>query len=436
MPGRHSPSVSLVVLNWNGKAHLEHCLQSLLDLDYDPGCLEVILCDNGSSDGSVDYVRTRFPRVKLVPLDYNHGFAEGNNLAAAKASGQWLGFLNNDMWVERDWLTNLVAVLDDHPHAICLASRIKNWDGSLLDFIGGGVNYQGHGFQVDHGEKSSHRDIERRVLFACGGAMLIRRAAFAEVGGFDPDYFAYFEDVDLGWRLNLLGREVWYTPRATVFHRHHGTASSLPAHKLRVLYERNALFTVYKCLEDQNLDRVLPTALLLLNERALRLAQHNPGEFRIQTDTLADSAGNSAQQLQPLPKRAGRVFRDEGPKQALIKALKLTRWSARSAIAKASLAIARRLRPDLAPQLPDDHVGWPNITASHFEAVSEFAHALDRLKAKRCSLQERRQVTDRDLLPLFEDPFFANYTDQRYVDFYQWITRVQGLHDRFSISPD
>src|SRR5207237_6141361 len=147
-----------------------------------------------------------------------------------------------------------------HPGAACLASRIKTWDGSALDFIGGGVNYQGHGFQVDYGERSCERDVERKVLFACGGAMLIRRDVFREVGGFDADYFAYFEDVDLGWRLNLLGREVWYTPRATAFHRHHGTASQVVAHKLRVLYERNALFTIYKCFEDRDLDRVLTTA--------------------------------------------------------------------------------------------------------------------------------------------------------------------------------
>src|SRR5438105_14224588 len=272
MPPRQVPSVSRIVLNWNGRAHLEPCLRSLLDLDYDPERLEVILCDNGSEDGSADYVRARFPAVKVIQLERNHGFAEGNDLAAEQASGEWLGFLNNDMRVERDWLNDLLAALDDHPRAACLASRIKTWDGSALDFIGGGVNYQGHGFQVDYGEQSSDRDVERRVLFACGGAMLIRREVFREVGGFDRDYFAYFEDVDPGWRLNLLGHQVWYTPRATAFHRHHGTASRLVAHKLRVLYERNALFTIYKCFEDRDLDRLLTTALLLLNERALRLA--------------------------------------------------------------------------------------------------------------------------------------------------------------------
>jgi GT2 family glycosyltransferase len=446
MPGRQPPSVSLVVLNWNGKAHLERCLRSLLQLEYDPGRLEVILCDNGSTDGSAEYVRGQFPEVKLVVLDRNVGFADGNDVAAEQASGEWLGFLNNDMWVERGWLRDLVSALDDHPRATCLASRIKNWDGSALDFVGGGVNYQGHGFQVDHGKRSSPRDVERRVLFACGGAMLIRRDAFTEVGGFDPDYFAYFEDVDLGWRLNLLGHEVWYTPRATAFHRHHGTASRLAAHKLRVLYERNALFTIYKCLEQENLDRVLPAALLLLNERALRLAQHDPQEFRLVATGPDTPTGPGAPppprggrdapgRREPLMRRARRVLGEEGPGTAFVKSFRLARWHAVSLVARTSLKVAGRLRPDIARPGPS-HVLWPNIAASHFEAVSQFAHALDRLNAKRCWLQERRQVADRELVPLFEDPLFANYTDERYLDFYRWITRVQGLDRLFDVRPD
>jgi hypothetical protein len=121
---------------------------------------------------------------------------------------------------------------------------------------------------------------------------------------------------------------------------------------------------------------------------------------------------------------------------AFVKSIKLASWYARSAVGTFLLAIVRRLRPDLFPQAGPDHVWWPNITASHYQAVSEFAHALERLQAKRYWLQERRRVADRDLVPLFGDPFFANYADQRYLDFYRWITRVQGLRDRFSASLD
>src|SRR5262249_4229829 len=160
------------------------------------------------------------------------------------------------------------------------------------------------------------------------------------------------------------------------FHRHHGTANSLPDHKLRVLYERNALFTIYKCFEGQNLSLVLPTALLLINERALRLANHDPGGFRVQGDGPPASVLDRPER-QLLTDRATRVLRDECIAGALIKVVKLVRWVAKSGTAKTSLAIARRLRPDLVPQPRHNHVWWPSIAASHFEAVSEFAHVLD-----------------------------------------------------------
>ena len=111
--------------------------------------------------------------------------------------------------------------------------------------------------------------------------MLVRRRLFVDIGGFDPMYFAFFEDVDLGWRLNLLGHDVWYNPRATVRHRHHGTTARIPAHKLKVLNERNALFTIFKNYDDANLSRVLPVALLLLNDKGLRMAGLDPAEFSV-----------------------------------------------------------------------------------------------------------------------------------------------------------
>src|ERR1700680_1114907 len=149
------PSISLIVLNWNGREHLNDCLKSLRSLDYPSEKLQLILCDNGSTDDSVDFVRSAFPGVEVVALDSNYGFAEGNNRASERATGEWLGFLNNDMHVEPDWLGCLLTPLTHRPQVACIASRIANWDGSAIDFIGGGVNFQGHGFQVDHGSARS-----------------------------------------------------------------------------------------------------------------------------------------------------------------------------------------------------------------------------------------------------------------------------------------
>jgi GT2 family glycosyltransferase len=376
------PEVSLVVLNYNGLQHLQSCLGSVVGLDYPAARLEVILCDNGSSDGSLDWVRSSFPGVRIVDNGANLGFAEGNNRGAAAARTEWVGFLNNDIRVEPDWLRNLVAALGEQPGAACLASRILSWDGSAIDFIGGGVNFQGHGYQLDFGKASSAADKARRLLFACAGAMLVRREAFEAAGRFDPHYFGFFEDVDLGWRLNLLGQDVWYTPEASVFHKGHGSFGRLPAHRSRVLYERNALYTIYKCLDDASLAAALPAALYLLNERALTLSGLDLADFAIDAPP-------------PRQRLRGRV------KRAVLKA-------------------------------PPDAAQVSRLALSHYVALRDFAHSLDWLNAERERIQSRRVRSDAEILELAGDPFHPNHPDPAYLEFYAWLCRVQGLDRRFA----
>jgi GT2 family glycosyltransferase len=413
------------VLNWNGRQHLEANLKSLLSLDYPSERLEVILCDNGSTDGSAEFVSREFPTVRVLRLGQNYGFALGNNMAAEHARSEWLGFLNNDVRVNQSWLIDLLSPLDEQPQLACLASRLMNWDGSAIDFIGGGVNFQGHAFQVDRGQAQSLSDRPRRVLFGCGAAMLIRRAVFEEVGGFDADYFAFFEDVDLGWRLNLSGYDVWYTPRATAFHRHHGTARRIDAHKLRVLYERNALFTIYKCFDDQNLTAALLPALLLLNERALRLAQLDLRRFRIPVPAGKNGATVEGYRLdvegQPVSARIRRILREDGPRALLGKAL---RYVSYRGMAKAVQTI---------PWLRGTYLA--DVSASHFVALSEFGHALEVLNRKRRSIQERRVRSDAELLPLLHDPLASQYTDPEYLRFYRGLRKAMDLDSRFGPRP-
>jgi GT2 family glycosyltransferase len=421
------PTVSIVVLNWNGKRHLQSCLESLLELDYPESSLELILCDNGSADGSVDFVRTSFPRVRVVALDRNYGFADGNNRAARVATGKWIGFLNNDMRVEPSWIRDMLAGAEGRPNAVCLSSRIVNWDGSAVDFVGGGVNYQGHGFQVDYGKASSEHDVSRRLLFACGGAMLIDRNVFLEVGGFDAEFFAFFEDVDLGWRLNILGHDVWYVPGATAFHRHHGTSSRIDAHRLRVLYERNALAMIYKCFDEQNLAAALPAAMLLLNERALSMAGVDRSQFAMGEVAGPPSAfdGQDVAAAKPsLFTRGRRALRREGFRTA---ALRTAGWGA-TRLASGLLSIRGRSQPGV--------VVLPGVAVSHYIAVSQFARLLESLKAKRQWIQERRKRTDAEILPLFVDPFFASYAEPEYLKFYRWLNRVLELEARFSSAAD
>jgi GT2 family glycosyltransferase len=421
------PSISVVILNFNGLRYLDRCLRSALALDYPADRLEIVLCDNGSQDGSSEYVRTQYPAVRILALARNHGFAEGNNLAAKACRNEWVAFLNNDMWFEPSWLRDLVSPLEEQPGLACLTSRILNWDGTAIDFIGGGVNFEGHGFQVDHGLKASTQDRARRVIAPCGGAMVIRRELFLELGGFDPDYFSFFEDTDLGWRLNLLGHDVWYTPGSTVYHAGHGSFRRLPAYQLRVLYERNALFTIYKCLDDANLAAALPMALLLMNERALRIAQVSLGRFTVGSDPVTPSmqpatvpgALPADETLEPEGRRlqaARRVLRSEGWAGLALKGARFLRQEGG--------AILRR---------PLMHDGYflHNLAVSHYVAMHQFASSLGVLVEKRRWVQSRRLRSDEDLIPLLAEPLRPTWDDPAYRRFYDWLTGVAGLSERF-----
>jgi GT2 family glycosyltransferase len=269
------PPVSVIVVNLDGRAHLETCLGSLAEADYPAGGLEVIVFDNGSTDGSREMVQRLHPRVRLITHPTNLGFAQPNNLAARAAGGEYLALLNNDVRVPSGWLKRMVAPLRDPGHraagVACTAGRILNWDGDRHDFDGAGLSFCGHGISVHLGwPLAAARPIPHPAptLFACGASMVIRRDVFLDVGGFDEEYFAYYEDVDLGWRLWSAGHQVLLVPEAVTFHRHHGTAAAvLPPGEHLYLLERNALRTLYKNLETGRLERFLPAALHLLEER-------------------------------------------------------------------------------------------------------------------------------------------------------------------------
>ncbi|MBX5493074.1 MAG: glycosyltransferase, partial [Chloroflexi bacterium] len=265
------PRLAVVVPNYNGAAHLLDCFRSLEALDYPADRLELILVDNASRDGSLALVRRHFPRVRVLRNRTNRGFAAACNQGVRAANAPLVALLNNDARVHPEWARALVDALMEYPGAAAAGARILDWAGARIDFAGGLLNFYGHAFQRLYGAPAdADPDLSvRATLFACGGAMAVRREAFLAAGGFDEAYFAFFEDVDLGWRLWVLGHAVLYVPRAVAYHKGHATASRVPAHQLRVLYERNALYTILKNYESGTLERVLPAALLLAAQRGL-----------------------------------------------------------------------------------------------------------------------------------------------------------------------
>ena len=260
---RSTSSVSVITVNWNGKSHLACLLPSLLDLN--PG--EVIVVDNGSSDGSQAFVRSKYPGIRLLENPVNQGFAQPCNLGAKESKGTYLAFINNDMRPGSNWLTAALDKMDQE--TACVASRILDWKGEHIDYNGSSLHYLGYGLQQDLGKLVKEVSHEDEVLFACGGAMLVDRKIFLDLGGFDPDFFALFEDVDLGWRLWLSGHRVALVPESVVYHRGHATFEKQAPEKTRYLMHRNALLTIIKNYQEENFRRILPLAILLSVKRAV-----------------------------------------------------------------------------------------------------------------------------------------------------------------------
>jgi GT2 family glycosyltransferase len=297
------PSVSIVIPTYNSIALLCGCLDSLRDLDYPKDRLNVVVVDNASRDGTADTVRSRYPHVLVSTQEKNTGFATACNRGAALAETEYVAFLNDDALTERGWLKGLFAGLDAGGEgAVCSASQIRSRDGKKVEYEGASSNLFGAGRPVsvwgwpDMPEAPSEGSP---VLFASGGAMLIHRRTFLEVGGFDPEYFAYFEDVDLGWRLWVLGHKVVYAPDAVVRHIGGATGSRSPIYRRYTLWECNSLATILKNYETGNMERVLSAALMLQYRRALMAS----GDIiRKETYALAGPRDTNDTNVEQLPR--------------------------------------------------------------------------------------------------------------------------------------
>ena len=318
--------VSVAILSWNGRQHLETCLEAL-SIQHDPGVeWEVLVLDNGSTDGTGAWLRARFPEGLLTPRGapasetpsppasalppappplrvlaspVNLGFCAGNNRLVAAASGDAVAFLNNDTRPGRGWLAALVRALAAAPPDVAAVSgKIVDWDGERLDFGRGVMTFDGHAFQLDYRRPLRSARVPERgteLLFACGGNMLIRRSSFLEAGGFDESYFAYLEDVDLGWRLWSGGERVTFEPEAIVHHRSNATSDLLGLFNRGFLFERNAFLTAYKNYEPGLWEKVMPALLLtFLSRTQTMLADNNPGGGSLRIDPYAGWIANTA----------------------------------------------------------------------------------------------------------------------------------------------
>ncbi|MBN1667390.1 MAG: glycosyltransferase family 2 protein [Anaerolineales bacterium] len=247
--------VSIIVLAHNDKKYLEGCLSSLLDQDLPQQQYEIIYADNASTDGSIEFVRERFPEVRIVALERNFGFAEGNNRAADQAIGRYIIFQNADTIAHRRWLPELMTAVQSNPQV-----KAAHPAGAPLNF--GGYNERHQPVErgvmceltrfgyVDFTEMRLQESDPVPTLFIAGGSLVID----AELGPdlkyyFDPSYFIYNEDTDLGLRINNLGHTILFVPTAVAYHQRDPSRRvklSQRSVRMAFLVTRNRFVTFYK----------------------------------------------------------------------------------------------------------------------------------------------------------------------------------------------
>jgi GT2 family glycosyltransferase len=218
----------IIIVNWNGLLFLNDCLTAAEQQTYENS--EIILVDNGSTDGSIDFVKHHFPSVNIIELERNFGFAKANNIAMREAlqkKTNYISLLNNDTKADKRWLESLVYVSKmNEKIGMCASKMLLMSDPSIIDstghvFLSGKIGDRGHG-EIDSGQYDDKTD----VIGACAGACLYRREMLEDIGLFDESFITYYEDAELSWRAYNKGWKAKYVPDAIVLHHHGGTTRS------------------------------------------------------------------------------------------------------------------------------------------------------------------------------------------------------------------
>ncbi len=268
-------NVAVVILNWNGEALLERYLPSVLE--YSHGA-KIYLADNASTDGSVAYVRKYFPEIRVIQNEINGGFAKGYNDALKKVDADIYCLLNSDVEVTPDWLSPVLEVFEKHPEAAIVQPKILDLlrpdhfeyagaAGGFLDQLGYPF-CRGRIFQSLEKDLGQYNDITE-IFWATGACMFIRKAVFDELDGFDEDYFAHQEEVDLCWRAQNKGYKVFYVGTSEVYHLGGSTLSNMNPKKTYLNF-RNSLFSITKNLPRKKALLIILARLLLDGIAAMR----------------------------------------------------------------------------------------------------------------------------------------------------------------------
>ena len=282
-PYRHWPLASIIILNYNGIRFIERCLTSILETDY-PN-FEIILVDNGSTDGSLEIASRLFSknqRVRIITNERNLGFAEGNNIGYRNSRGQIIVFLNVYTEVDRNWLRELVRILNtEEGIGAAQCKLISMRDRKEIDSVGFDYDYLGYVYPRSQTRRGDSFNQVEELFSADGAAMAVKRKVLKELSladePFDPEYFCYYEETDLCWRIRLRGYKILFAPNSIVYH-YRGYArpkEKMPPH-LVFHYLKNHLSTLIKNYNILNLVKCIPVLVALEIGRALSVLSSEP----------------------------------------------------------------------------------------------------------------------------------------------------------------
>lgn len=261
--------VAVVILNWNGKKFLEQFLPGVIT--HSRHDAEIIIADNNSTDGSLEYLRDMHPGIRIIRLDDNYGFSGGYNRALDQVTADYYILLNSDIEVTPGWIPPVISLMSQDPEIAACQPKIRSYhEPEKFEYAGAGGGFidkygypfcQGRLFQSIEKDTGQY-DETREVFWATGACLFVRSDVFRQLGGFDPDFFAHMEEIDLCWRAKNLGYKVMYCPEATIYHIGGGT---LPRKNSRKTYLniRNNIIMLYKNLEANRLYKVLAARIIL-----------------------------------------------------------------------------------------------------------------------------------------------------------------------------
>ncbi len=263
------PGVAVVILNWNGKAYLEKFLPFVLKSEYNN--LKVIVADNNSDDGSVELISTRFPQVQLILNSRNYGYAGGYNEALKQVESDYFVLLNSDVQVQHNWIKPVIDLMEQDAFIAAAQPKIKSYaNKSYFEYAGAAGGFiDKYGFPFCRGrifdtleEDKGQYNKPTEIFWASGAALFIKRTCWMEAEGFDADFFAHMEEIDLCWRLKNRGYKIMYCPQSEVYHVGGGTLQAESPYKAYLNF-RNNLSMLTKNLPVKNIFFVLFSRLWL-----------------------------------------------------------------------------------------------------------------------------------------------------------------------------